>query len=312
MKEEFKRTFEQDWEIKEKDKWCLALNDEILVLYAPDMKMANKIIEDYEIPDESVVVITGIEKVETVSYKNQLVNNPNFTLDDLAEYLLDEKMGIVLNRVDTYEPTEKNQKIQRVGTKTKMRIIQELETKPDEYSGYVKGYGKFMQNAYFRISEEDDENEMYVKTALFGCFGWHKFKKHEYLEGILYFLTAGFVSTATLIDLIFMSIGRYHFNQVSYTVDDEDNPISRTKEKIYMKKSKLPIVSKIGLMIVNIVISIILMFGVYPTITSTVNTVIENITNEKVQEAQNKLSNTSYLKEISTNFELEEFDYERK
>ena len=105
-------------------------------------------------------------------------------------------------------------------------------------------WGLKLFEAWYPVTDEDPDR--FFMTALIGgIFGAHKFKAHQFGQGLFYLLTVGGLGVFYILDLISIISGTYYINQVRYV--EEGNGLQRQKLRIYMGKPskrllKLPMI----------------------------------------------------------------------
>lgn len=83
---------------------------------------------------------------------------------------------------------------------------------------------------WFPCSDRDSDAQ-YLKTVLFGWFGYHRFGEGKWLIGLFYLCTCGCFGVFYLYDLLEMILGNYWYTKVTYEEGEEG--IVRQKRKFY-------------------------------------------------------------------------------
>lgn len=272
------------------DDTSIVITKSIIFLIGKDLKFMERLALENEILDIEVIFLLEDEEnnIMHIKYNGEEIDCDT-TFIDIYEYTCKTKGKLFLNDCANYisEGNEDYEPTQRIGTGCYNRLLETFNNQIKEHVNTnetkVLRRSKDGSKRWYNIDTDVDTNMLFIKTGLFGAFGFHQFTFKKYISGIFYLLSGGFCGMATFIDLILMMIGRYSYTEITYKLNNKGWANERLFEKFYLKKPDLSKSMMLGLMALNMIISISLVTVVYPFCLEKIGDVVKTVGTNTVQ-----------------------------
>lgn len=215
-------------------------------------------LEDYS------MLIKSQEELEDIVEEKEVEDTGDIRfVKPLVSQMIIEKIEKLNGEQRNQQYIDENTRIDEDGT----LYIQKYET--------VKILGLIKGKKWYRCSEEDPD-KIFLLTFLGGWFGLNKFREGKIKTGLFYLITCGCAGIFYVIDLINMITGTKCYEEITYE-EDKTGYLKRYKEKVFYKKLtnwKKAIIA----IPLSIVISYILMNGVYKNLFFVITDLLSSIT----------------------------------
>ena len=124
----------------------------------------------------------------------------------------------------------------------------------------VSKLGVPMGRMVFRVSEKEPVPLLMV--AVFGgSLGLHRFAVGEVRKGIWYAVSAGGFGVFVLMDILEILAGKFSYLETVY--EERNGEILRLQERLYIRRPELPVIWRIGAVVLGIGISLGMFITVY-------------------------------------------------
>ncbi len=198
---------------------------------------------------------------DTYIYDEKIRLHQNNSKNEKSHFIKD---GIVYELKQEYEPLDSGQ-VKSVKYRLDEETIERIEEKIRDYENnkrpvsidkniYIDSNGKQWVQKYEDLLEEKihiptgfigkekwfpvseiDPDSFFIRTALGGFLGYHKFSTGNILSGIIYMMTCGFAGIFTFLDMLQLSSGNFYYYVNEY--EDSDGKLKQISHKEYIGKS---------------------------------------------------------------------------